>query len=200
MDQRFPVLPSRNRNSETLGSSLVSESVSESILGLCRTRNRSRNRNLDTPSLGIGTGIEIQTLPVSESEPESKFWLQILFIQFLLFLPFKQCKKVPILLQKWSLVPESDSKSEIPSSGLGISLGIGIEFQVCSVSEPESESSSRHVRSRNRNRNRVLDWDSLRTGIGTGLQDQTVSEPESESKKLEPGISATLIREVRVIQ
>ena len=57
--QRFPVLPSRNRNSETLGSSLVSESVSESILGLCRTRNRSRNRNLDTPSLGIGTGIEI---------------------------------------------------------------------------------------------------------------------------------------------
>ena len=29
--QRFPVLPSRNRNSETLGSSLVSESVSESI-------------------------------------------------------------------------------------------------------------------------------------------------------------------------
>ena len=58
-NQRFPVLPSRNRNSETLGSSLVSESVSESILGLCRTRNRSRNRNLDTPSLGIGTGIEI---------------------------------------------------------------------------------------------------------------------------------------------
>ena len=57
--QRFPVLPSRNRNSETLGSSLVSESVSESILGLCRTRNRSRNRNLDIPILGIGTGIEI---------------------------------------------------------------------------------------------------------------------------------------------
>ena len=43
--------------------------------------------------LGTGLGFESQTFQVSESEPESKFWLQILFIQLLLFLPFKKCKK-----------------------------------------------------------------------------------------------------------
>ena len=46
---------SQNRNSETLGSSLVSELK----LGLGRTRNRSQNRNLDIPSLRFRTGIKI---------------------------------------------------------------------------------------------------------------------------------------------
>ena len=55
--QRFPVLSSRNRNTETLGSSLVLESE----VRHSKSRNRSRNRNSDIPSLGIGTGIESQT-------------------------------------------------------------------------------------------------------------------------------------------
>ena len=77
--QRFPVLSSRNRNTETLGSSLVSESESESKSRLEKSRNRSRNRNSDIPSLGIGTGIESQRLRVSELERESKFSVSRIF-------------------------------------------------------------------------------------------------------------------------
>ena len=79
--QRFPVLSSRNRNTETLGSSLLSESelVSKSRIEL--SRNRSRNRNSDIPSLAIRNGIESQRLQVSESEPEpeSKFSVSRIF-------------------------------------------------------------------------------------------------------------------------
>ena len=45
--------------SETLGSRVVSDPISESKSRLWWTPNRSRNRNLDILILGIGTGIEI---------------------------------------------------------------------------------------------------------------------------------------------
>ena len=78
-NQRSPVLLSRNRNTETLGSILVSESESVSKSRLERSRNRSWNQNSDIPSLRIGTGIESQTFQVSELEPESKFSVSRIF-------------------------------------------------------------------------------------------------------------------------
>ena len=54
ISQRFPVLSSWNRNTETLGSSLVSETDSVSKFRLKKSPNQSRNRDSDIPSLGIG--------------------------------------------------------------------------------------------------------------------------------------------------
>jgi len=63
MGQGFPVPLSRNRNTETLGVSLVSELVSVSKFrpeeSRNQSRNQSRNRDSDNQSLGIGTGIVI---------------------------------------------------------------------------------------------------------------------------------------------
>ena len=57
--QRFPVLSSRNRNTETLGLSLVSEPDLVSKFRPEESRNQSRNRDSDNQSIGIGTGIVI---------------------------------------------------------------------------------------------------------------------------------------------
>ena len=52
--QRFPVLSSRNRNTETLGLSLVSEPDSVSKFRPEESRNQSRNRNSDNQSRNHG--------------------------------------------------------------------------------------------------------------------------------------------------
>ena len=152
LEQRFPVLSSRNRNAETLGSSLVSESVSEPKVRHSKSRNRNRNRNSDIPSLGIGTGIESQTFQVSESEPESKFNVSRIFPS--ITSPF--WSKIALFTQKTPFLSENIWNQNRNAKTLGSRLGI--------VSD--SESNSKPVQSRNRNRNRVQSLCSLGTGLG----------------------------------
>ena len=72
--QRFPVLSSRNQNTEARGSSFVSDSVSK--FRLKKSRNRSQNRNSNIPSIGI----KRQKLQVSKLE--SKLSVGRIFVQF----------------------------------------------------------------------------------------------------------------------
>ena len=74
-DQRFPVLSSRNRNTETLGSGLGIVSESESSSKHVESRNWNRNRVLKLCSIGTGIGTEIIARVVPESESESGFRL-----------------------------------------------------------------------------------------------------------------------------
>ena len=164
MEQRFLVLSSRNRNAETLGSSLVSGSVSEPKVKHSKSRNRNWNQNSGIQRLGIGTGIESQTFQVSESEPKSKFNVSRIFPW--ITSPF--WSKTALFTPKSPFLSENIWNQNRNAKTLGSILGI------------VSESSSKPVQSRNRNWNRVQSLCSLGTRLGIVFLPWTVSELESE--------------------
>ena len=137
--QKFPVLVSRNRNTETLCSSFVSEPDLLSKFSL----ENSRNRNLDIPSLRIGTRIEIRHSSFRNRNRNQN----IVQVEFLF-------NYKPHFTQKEHFLPP---KSPFSSENI-LNRNRNIETLMLSlVSEPESEARSRYVESQKRNRNRVLD-------------------------------------------